>query len=263
MVKEDSQGSFRKITEQPGQRASREQLVRLFHRYHFARPFADGRTVLEVGCGSGLGLGYLAEVAQSVIGGDIDQENIDEATEHYSDRSSIQVALLDAHELPLEDGEVDAVVCLETIYYLKSPEVFAKEASRVLSGGGVLVISTVNSDWRDFHPSIYSHMYFSVPELNDLLKSAFTDIRFFGAFRTQTTGVREKLRSFLKRAAIKANLMPGSYRVRVVLKRAFLGRLKPIPDEVYEGMTAYEDPVELPPEESTGEFKMFYAVARK
>jgi ubiquinone/menaquinone biosynthesis C-methylase UbiE len=254
---------FRKITEHPGQKATREQLVRLFHRYHFAQEFAAGKKVLEVGCGSGLGLGYLAKAAQSILGGDIDPYNVDEAVRHYHDYPSVSVAFLDAYELPLGDGEVDVIVCLETLYYLEEPERFLEEASRVLKSGGTLIISTVNKDWREFYPSIYSRRYFSVPEMNSLLKSCFRNIGFYGAFETRTTGAREKLNSWLKRVAVRMNIMPGSPTARALLKRVFVGRLQPIPDEIYERMTEYIASMELSPELPTEKFKMFYVVAQR
>ena len=169
MLKENREIKFNVITEHPGQKASREQLERLYHRYHFARGFVDGGIVLEVGCGSGVGLGYLAEVAKSVIGGDIDQYNVEVASEYYANNPLVSIDTIDAQRMPYEEDVIDIILCFETIYYLKNPEIFIDEASRVLKNGGALIISTVNKDWKDFHPSLYSHRYFSVPELDDLL----------------------------------------------------------------------------------------------
>ena len=67
---------FSKITDMPGQKATTEQLSRIFSRYHFARMFVEGKDVLDIGCGSGLGLPYLSEIAKHVVGGDIDKKNI-------------------------------------------------------------------------------------------------------------------------------------------------------------------------------------------
>ncbi len=46
------------VTEVPGNQVTQEQLERMFHRYCFASNFAEGKDVLEVACGAGLGLGY-------------------------------------------------------------------------------------------------------------------------------------------------------------------------------------------------------------
>jgi len=74
---------YSSITESPNLKATREQLARLYQRYHFARQFAKDKEVLEVACGSGIGLGYLAKVAKSVVGGDVDKKNVNLARENY------------------------------------------------------------------------------------------------------------------------------------------------------------------------------------
>lgn len=63
---------FSSVTEVPGLRATDEQRSMLYTRYHLARTRSVGKDVLEVACGAGLGLGYLAETARSVTGVGID-----------------------------------------------------------------------------------------------------------------------------------------------------------------------------------------------
>ncbi|MBM4352130.1 MAG: hypothetical protein FJ106_19840 [Deltaproteobacteria bacterium] len=41
------------ITESPGLKAAQEQVARLYQRYHFVKEFAEGKEVLEIGCGAG------------------------------------------------------------------------------------------------------------------------------------------------------------------------------------------------------------------
>src|SRR6266480_3076278 len=107
------------VTETPEGRASGEQLSKLYHRYRTASFYCHGKDVLEVGCGAGLGLGYLARTAQSVIGGDCSQELLDCAHRHYKER--IPLIRLDAEHLPFPDGRFDVVLLFEAIYYLGSP----------------------------------------------------------------------------------------------------------------------------------------------
>lgn len=63
------------VTETPDTKASSEQLTRLYTRYRFASEFCKDKDVLEVACGAGLGLGYLARFAKRVVGGDYDEKN--------------------------------------------------------------------------------------------------------------------------------------------------------------------------------------------
>ncbi|HKV87258.1 MAG TPA: hypothetical protein VJT78_04610, partial [Candidatus Dormibacteraeota bacterium] len=56
------------VTETWGLAASPEQLAMQYFRYRMAAGLCDGRDVLEIGCGSGMGLPYLASRARRVIG---------------------------------------------------------------------------------------------------------------------------------------------------------------------------------------------------
>jgi SAM-dependent methyltransferase len=49
--------------------------------------------VLEIGCGAGLGLGYLARFARKVVGGDIEEKNVSLARQFYKDRPNITIDL--------------------------------------------------------------------------------------------------------------------------------------------------------------------------
>jgi len=253
---------YHSITESPGLKASKEQLIRLFHRYNFARCFSEGKDLLEVACGSGIGLGFLARKAKSVIGGDIDKKNVIIATDLYMG-TSIKIEEMDAHKLNFPDGSFDVVLLFEAIYYLSDAGKFVEEAFRVLRHDGILIICTVNKDWADFHPSPFTHQYYSVPELNSLLKRCFSDVEFFGAFSTTANGILGKGVSLLKRIATKFNLIPGSLAARAYLKRIFIGPLQPLPQQIQEGMCEYEPPVKIAEDRPTADYKIIYAAARK
>ncbi|HCJ65822.1 MAG TPA: hypothetical protein DHV62_00470 [Elusimicrobia bacterium] len=261
--KKSNNTDYSEITEKPGLGATAEQIARLYHRYHFARQFAKDKDVLEVACGAGLGLGYLAKIANRVVGGDIEEKNVSIAKKYYEKRENIEIKLIDAHILPFTDKSFDLVLLYEAIYYFKEPQKFVSEAKRVLRENGILIICTVNKDWEDFHPSIYSCKYFSIPELYELLKDDFKNIHFFGAFPTNTTGLRDIFISFLKRTAVKLNLIPGSLNTRAYLKRIFIGKLTSLANEVHDGMTSFEEPIPIEFDKVNKNFKIIYTMARK
>ncbi len=251
------------ITEFPGQKASMEQLARLYQRYRFAKKYARGKDVLEVACGSGIGMKYLGAVAKSVRGGDVDEKNVGFAKKHYEDKKKVWVDKMDARELALPSDRFDLVLLFEAIYYLDKPKKFVSEAKRVLRDKGTLIMCTVNRDWEDFHPSPFVHKYFSVSETYDLLKEEFVNIQFFGGFLTTKKGFKDKVISIIKHIAMDAGLIPGSLTARAHLKRIFMGKLSPVPAEVYDGMTSYEQPVEIPCDKACKNYKIIYAVATK
>lgn len=251
------------ITESPGLKATQEQIARLYQRYHFAIQFAKGKDVLEVACGSGVGLGYLAKVANKVVGGDIDEKNVALSKEYSKNRDNVEVDLMDAHNLPFPNRSFDIVLLYEAIYYLREPQKFVSEAERVLREDKILIICTVNKDWKDFHPSPYTYKYFSVPELYKIMKDKFKEVELYVAFSVERVGLKSEIVSLIKRIAMKFDLIPGSLKARAYLKRVFIGKLVPLPEEVYEGMTPYETPVLKDRDKLHKEFKIIYVVAKK
>jgi hypothetical protein len=47
------------------------------------------------------------------------------------------------------------------------------------------------------------------------------------------------------------------------LRRIFMGKLIPLPEEIREGMADDEPPVEIPPDRECKEFKIIYAIGTK
>ncbi len=259
------------ITEAPNLKATHEQLARLYQRYCFARQFAKDKNTLEAACGSGIGLGYLAKEAKSVVGVDIDEKNVGLAKNYYKEdekqdtdkKSKIKVELMDIHDLKFPEKCFDVILLYEALYYLQNPVKFILEAERILRENGKLIICTVNKDWADFHPSLYTYKYFSVPELYEILKEKFLKIEMYGGFPVNNHGIKNKIVSLIKRVAVDFNLIPSSLKARAYLKRIFMGRLVPLPAAVYEDMTPYEAPIPIPSNTINSDFKIIYAVASK
>lgn len=178
------------VTEIPGNRVTQEQLERMFHRYCFAANFSTGKDILEVACGTGQGLDYLAKRAKKAFGGDYTEKLIKEAKRYYEERLSLLRS--DAHFLPFMDHCFDVVILYEAIYYLAEPEKFFYAARRVLRKDGVLLIATVNKDWPEFNPSSFRTRYFSVPELSHQLQSNGFKVEFCGAFSAAPETVKKK-----------------------------------------------------------------------
>jgi ubiquinone/menaquinone biosynthesis C-methylase UbiE len=248
------------VTELPGGNATKEQLARMFHRYCFAASFCKGKDVLEVACGAGQGLGYLARRARRVVGGDYTEKLVQAAKDYYKDR--VEVHHLDAHQLPFEDKSFDVVILYEAIYYLGKPDKFLQEARRVLRDGGVLLIATVNKDWSEFNPSPFSTHYFSVPELGKMLQDNGFKVEFYGAFSALPDGLKEKTIGTVKKIAVALHLIPKTMKGKEFLKRIFFGKLIPLLPEIKDGMSEYTPPVPISYDKPDFEYKVIYTVAR-
>ena len=253
--------AYADVTEAPGLRGTREQLSMLYTRYHTAAGYAQGREVLEVGCGPGMGLGYLVQQARLLIGGDYSPALLGLAQRHYGHR--IPLLRLDAHSLPFGDGAFDLVILYEAIYYLYQPEQFVADAWRVLRPGGTFLVSTANKDRHSFVPSPYSHRYFSAQELHELLGSKSFKVEIFGAFPTSEDTLQGKLLSLARKIVVSLNLVPGTLKGRELLKHLAYGRLQELEPEVTEGMAPLASLTPVLPTEPTREYKVLYAIGHR
>lgn len=253
--------NYSNVTELPGHKTTSEQLARLYQRYRFAQQFCKDKEVLEVACGGGMGLGYLAKVAKKVIGGDIDKNILKYPLKHYKQRGKIEIREFNAQDLPFEDKSFDMVIFYEAIYYLAKPEKFVSEACRVLKDNGVLLICTVNKDWTDFNPSPYSKKYFSAPELYSLVNQKFSKVELFGAFSASKKGIKNKIISSVKKTAMTFNLIPKTMKGKEIFKGIFCGKLLTLPAEIKDGEIEYSLPVAISNDYPNYQYKVLFSVA--
>ncbi len=248
------------LTESSGMKASKEQVERIYQRYRFASKYCNNKKILEVACGSGIGLEYLAKKSDFITGVDIDIDNIQQAkktisSSEYSNR--IKISQMDAHILEFEDNSFDVIILFEAIYYFKNPENFIKESKRVLKSDGILIIASVNKDWDSFHASPFTYKYFSVKEYYTLLKNGFNNITFYGGFHT---GKDSGLFSLIKKSANKLNLIPGNLKARAYLKRIFIGKLIDLPESITDNYE-YSEPEIIEQIKENKSYKIIYVTA--
>lgn len=251
---------FGSVSEAPGIRVSPEALQMVYHRYQTALSYCEGKDVLEVACGPGMGLGCLLRKAKSVIGGDYTEALTKQARLHYKNR--IPILRLDAHALPFQDKSFDCIVLYEAIYYLRDPNQFLRECCRLLRAEGQILVSTVNKEWSDFNPSPLSTRYFSARELAQLFERNKFQAVIYGAFPLANSSVRDALISWFKRLAVLLRLIPKTMKGKEWLKRIFFGELITLPSELNGEKSEYIAPVPLALEAPSLEYKILYAIGR-
>ena len=96
-----------------------------------------GKTVLELGCGSGERTKFFYDVCQ-VTGVDI----VSKVSLKRKNRFSF--FLTDATALPFEDASFDAIVSFDVVEHILDDEKFVHEAFRVCRKGGFFLIGTPN-----------------------------------------------------------------------------------------------------------------------
>ncbi len=112
-----------------------------YHRYALARLLAHGKHVLDIACGEGYGASILAQVAVSVIGIDLDPAAVQHAGARYT-HPNLSFRQGSCTRIELPDASIDLAVSFETLEHHAEHDAMLSELRRVLSPGGILVIST-------------------------------------------------------------------------------------------------------------------------
>lgn len=153
-----------------------------WHRYAFAQQLVTGKTVLDIACGEGYGASLLARSADFVVGGDIDQEVLNDAHQHYQNRKNLSFVRTSCDLLAFAPASFDVVVSFETIEHIATQEEMLGEIKRVLKPGGIFCLSSPNkaqySDARNYsNPFHVKELYRE--ELSELLRKYFPATRWF------------------------------------------------------------------------------------
>lgn len=152
--------------------------------YRWACNVAEGRRVLDVGCGEGYGTRELARHARFVIGLDADATVLQAARRRYV-AANLRWICGEADALPFRDGSIDLLCCFQVLEHFEQPEHFLREAHRVLTTRGHLLLTTPNraailSGLNPHHVREYD------PEsLQNLLHSVFDHVELLGVFPSE------------------------------------------------------------------------------
>lgn len=250
---------FTALTEQWGMPMPAVQVAMARARYDLGRSVTSGRAVLEIGCGTGFGLDYLADTARFVVGGDLSTANLAQVRAHVP---LAMVTCLDAHHLPFRAGAFDAVVVFEAIYYFADATAVLDECRRLLAPDGVLVLSMPNPAHRGFHASPHSVRYFTASQLFDALGDGAWTTELWCGFPDEQSGWRSRALARVTGLANRLGLIPRDLRGRARLKRLVYGPLPP-----FAGLRHTSGPsqqlVPVTRTAPTEGFRMLYATARR
>ena len=117
--------------------------------YHLAATtcgVGSGSVVLDAGCGSGYGADHLASIGCKVTAIDVSDEAVRYARLCAPEASVLQCTLEQPLVLPVP---FDAVVAIESVEHVQNDSAMFAEFHRVLRPGGVLFLSTPDSELFD------------------------------------------------------------------------------------------------------------------
>ena len=107
-----------------------------------ARLLGSGKRIVDLGCGSGYALDFLAGRYEEAIGLDISSYRYEHRTDSKHQWRFIPADLDD--EFPVESESADAVLANQIIEHVQNPLRFTMESFRILKPGGVWACATPN-----------------------------------------------------------------------------------------------------------------------
>lgn len=150
-------------------------------RYAFARRYAQGKRVLDAGCGTGYGSAELAQSASDVLGVDVAADAIEYATANYP-IPGLRFLESSCTALPLPPGAFDVLVAFEVIEHLTDYRAFIDEAGRLLTTDGLFIVSSPNKRYyastrSETGPNPFHEHEFEATEFVHELERVFPNVR--------------------------------------------------------------------------------------
>jgi 2-polyprenyl-6-hydroxyphenyl methylase / 3-demethylubiquinone-9 3-methyltransferase len=137
----------------------RDAACRKFERNVKSLNCLSGLRVLDIGCGAGLLCEPLTRLGAQVIGVDPSASNIAAAKLH-ADRGhlSIDYRCTTVEEMDARE-RFDIVLAMEVVEHVSDVGMFLGRCAAMLKPGGLMVVSTLNRNWKSFALAIVGAEY--------------------------------------------------------------------------------------------------------
>ncbi len=166
--------------------------------YRMAGELAEGKRVIDVGCGEGYGPALLAVSAVDVLGVDITPEVIRHARACYG-APNLSFEVMDVNSLDVPDGSLDLAVSLQVIEHLTDESGYIEEIARVLRPDGTALITTPNrltiSPGSDAPINPFHLREYAPEEFRSELARHFGRVKVSGIFHAGWMKLNERVRA--------------------------------------------------------------------
>jgi ubiquinone/menaquinone biosynthesis C-methylase UbiE len=105
---------------------------------------------LELGCGTGVYTGILADKSERVTATDISEDMVAAAAARLKERPEIVVEPADCFSLPYTDAAFDTVFMANLLHVVPQPRKVIEESQRVLKRGGRIIVASLTANGMRF-----------------------------------------------------------------------------------------------------------------
>ena len=164
--------------------------------YDLAATLAEGKSVIDIGCGEGYGPSILARRARKVLGVDIAPEVVAHARKLYP-AENLSFRVMDVNRLEVPPQSFDLAVSLQVVEHLADVSGYFAELARVLAPEGVALLSTPNrltispGSNRPINP--FHLREYTPEEFRDVLGGYFEGVEIKGLFHARWLKFNEKI----------------------------------------------------------------------
>lgn len=215
-------------TEKQGSLVSMVQLRRLVQRYNFVRDWLTGSSVVEVGCGSGIGVQFFTREGFQAEGVDVSKANVDHGLKSGLESGQLFHGTFEEWIATYaERVKVDNVVALECLYYMNIERFFAM-CNQIITEGGRVIVCFANPEYPSFvaGPGVLETV--TKARITDLASKYNFQIHWFsgGCGISGSSTITDKLLLFIKRCMRRLGISGGGLGFKAIFRPIFQGKLK-------------------------------------
>jgi ubiquinone/menaquinone biosynthesis C-methylase UbiE/DNA-binding transcriptional ArsR family regulator len=130
-----------------------------------------GYTVGDLGCGTGSAAEALAPFVRRVVAVDRERAMLDAARLRLQNLENVDLRKGDLKSLPIDDGELDAALCILVLHHVSEPQAALAEMGRAVSAdhGRVVLVDMIEHDRTEYrHTMGHKHLGFGEETLRNL-----------------------------------------------------------------------------------------------
>jgi SAM-dependent methyltransferase len=155
-------------------------LINGLDNYNYIKEICNGKNVLDIGCGFGLGGYFLFQnKTKSYIGIDINKDAIKYAKSHF-ESDKVKYFCSDAEKIKIKN-EFDIIVSFDVIEHLNNHFKYLENIKKLLKKRGLFILTTPNKystlEQLNRIPIYHKHEFYE-NEIKDLLLKYFKSIEF-------------------------------------------------------------------------------------